>query len=393
VKEPALVAAFLLAAALAARGEEPRTLGGGFGRPTPTPVPVPRAPAPPLAGRSPASPGLPSSPAASPAGPARTATELPGPRPRAAPTRSPASRTVATPPHAAAVVSVGYVLVPFVVTDRKGRPVPDLKPKDVTLLADDVPVAWDLFQASSDAPVSFAILLDGSGSMGLAGKMEGARAAIEALAAARAPGDDFALFVFAEAELRELVPFTEDAGKLLEAAGRVMPWGRTAFRDALARMPEKSLKGKNGSRAIVLLSDGIDNDSEITEQELESLMEGVEVPVYPLGIRSPGGLPLPPAGKTLEWTLNIDVLALVARITGGRMGVVDDPAQLPLRILDIQRDLRSQYLIGFSPTGTGPIRYRRLTLRVAGPARPVRVRAGYRGTDPPAIGMHRPGAK
>ena len=75
------------------------------------------------------------------------------------------------------------------------------------------------------------------------------------------------------------------------------------------------------------------------------------------------------------------------------MALVDDPSQLPARILDIQKDLRSQYLIGFSPTGLGPVRYRRLTLRVAGPARPVRVRAGYRGSDPPAHGPRSSGTK
>jgi len=288
---------------------------------------------------------------------------------------------------------VGYVLVPFVVTDRKGRPVPGLEEDDVTLLSDGVPVAYDLFQGSADAPVSYAVLLDGSGSMGLAGKMEGARAAIRALAASRVPGDDFALFVFAEGEVREVVPFTEDPSRIVAAARRVKPWGKTAFRDALARMPEASLRGKNGSRAIVLLSDGIDNDSEISEEELAKLMEGVEVPVFPLGLRSPGALTRPLPGTTLEWMLNIDVLAQIARITGGRMAVVDDPALLPDRILDIQKDLRSQYLIGFSPTGQGPVRYRRLTLRVAGAARPVRVRAGYRGSDPPAFGTRRPRTK
>ncbi len=297
------------------------------------------------------------------------------------------------PQRAAADVSVGYVLVPFVVTDRKGRPVAGLKEKDVTLLADGVPVDYDLFQGSSDAPVSFAILLDGSGSMGLAGKMEGARAALRALAEARVPGDDFALYVFAEGEVKEIVPFTEDARAILAAADGVKPWGKTAFRDALALMPEKSLQGKNGSRAIVLLTDGIDNDSELSDEELGGLMEGVEVPVFPLGIRSPGGIAAPPPGQTLEWSLNVDVLSRIARITGGRMAIVDDPALLPEKVLDIQKDLRSQYLVGFSPTGTGPVRYRRLTLRVAGPARPVRVRAGYRGSDPPAFGPRRPGAK
>jgi len=375
------VAALLLAVTLGARGEEPRRLRGGFGHLTPTPT---RTPAPRPTPR-PTATGFPR--------PTATAAARPVPVQAAPPTRSPAPRAARTPSRTSADVSVGYVLVPFVVTDRKGRPVPGLKEGDVTLLADGVPVAWDLFQGSADAPVSYAILLDGSGSMGLAGKMEGARAAIEAIAATRVPGDDFALFVFAEGEVTEVVPFTEDAGKIVAAARQVKPWGKTAFRDALARMPEKSLEGKNGSRAIVLLSDGIDNDSEITEAELSKLMEGVEVPVFPLGIRSPGALMRPLPGMTVEWLLNIDVLAHIARITGGRMAVVDDPSLLPDRILDIQRDLRSQYLIGFSPTGTGPVRYRRLTLRVAGPARPVRVRAGYRGTDPPAHGPLRPGAK
>jgi hypothetical protein len=119
---------------------------------------------------------------------------------------------VGTPPRAAADVSVGYVLVPFVVSDRKGRPVAGLRQKDVTLLSDGVPVAYDLFEWSIDAPVSFAVLLDGSGSMALAGKMEGARAAIRALAESRVPGDDFALFVFAEGELKEGRPVHGGSG-------------------------------------------------------------------------------------------------------------------------------------------------------------------------------------
>ncbi len=403
---PSILFVVFLAAAVPAPGEEPGRLGGGFGRPVPTRTPTPRSmPRSAPAGSPTAKPVLSATTPASPAQPAAAATPKPGavstalpaaparPTAPAARVRPAGARVAPTPPRAAADVSVGYVLVPFVVTDRKGRPVPDLKEKDVTLLSDGAPVAYDLFQGSSDAPVSYAVLLDGSGSMGLAGKMEGARAAIEALAATRVPGDDFALFVFAESEVREVVPFTGDATKLSGAARQVKPWGKTAFRDALARMPEKSLQGKNGSRAIVLLSDGIDNDSELTESELAKLMEGVDVPVFPLGIRSPGALMRPLPGMTVEWMLNIDVLSQIARITGGRMAVVDDPALLPARILDIQKDLRSQYLIGFSPTGHGPVRYRRLTLRVAGSARPVRVRAGYRGSDPPAHGPRSSGTK
>ncbi|MBK8597859.1 MAG: VWA domain-containing protein [Holophagales bacterium] len=404
------IATFLLAARLAAAGEEPRRLDGGFGRPVPTRTPSPGPIASPTAVRTPPPPLVPApratagpSPRAT-APPAVRATTLPAPPARpaaplatrpAAPTatRPAAPRPAATPPRKSADVSVGYVLVPFVVTDRKGRPVGDLREQDVTLLSEGVPVAWDLFQKSADAPVSYAVLLDGSGSMGLAGKMEGAIAALETLAATRIPGDDFALFVFAEGELKEIVGFTEDAEKIVEAARRVKPWGKTAFRDALVRMPEESLHGRNGSKAIILLSDGIDNDSRITEPELTKLMEGVEIPVYPLGLRSPGGLMRPLPGTTVEWLLNVDVLSHIARITGGRMSLVDDPAQLPSHVLSIQKDLRHQYLIGFSPAGSGPVRYRSLTLRVAGPARPVRARAGYLGSDPPSHGPGGPGTR
>ena len=258
------IATLLLAAALAAPGEEPVRLGGGFSRPVPTRTPTPRPTPSPAAvrrSRRPSGSRLRVGHACAPrrGGPAARAARPARPRPPAA--RPPGSRAASAPPRAAADVSVGYVLVPFVVTDRKGRPVGDLREKDVTLLADGVPVAYDLFQGSADAPVSYAVLLDGSGSMGLAGKMEGARAALETLAATRVPGDDFALFVFAEGEVKEVVGFTEDAGRIVAAARQVKPWGKTAFRDALARMPEKSLQGKNGSKAIILLSDGIDNDS------------------------------------------------------------------------------------------------------------------------------------
>ena len=283
-------------------------------------------------------------------------------------------------------VSVGYVMVPFVLTDLKGKPIADLKEKDVTLLVDGQPVQTDLFSRSDDAPVSFTILLDSSGSMGLVGKMDGARAAVRALVEQKLPGDDFSLYVFSSGEVREIVPFTTDTGKLLAALGGVTPHGRTAFYDALARMPDRTLLGRNGSRAIVLLTDGIDNASELTRDDLATLLEGVDVPVYPIGLRSPGAPLVPPPGVTQEAMLNLDILAHVARLSGGLLSIVDGPAQLPAAITRIEKDLRTQYLMGFTPTGSGPVRYRRISLRLSGPARPVRVRAGYRGTLPPIKG-------
>jgi Ca-activated chloride channel family protein len=259
-----------------------------------------------------------------------------------------------------AATSVGYVLVPFVVTNLKGLPVRNLREKDVTLLVDGKPVKTDLFARSDDAPVSFTILLDGSGSMALAGKFEGARAAVRALVDQKIPGDDFALFVFAEGAVIESVPFTEDTARLVSAVAAVKPFGRTAFYDALAKMPDKS------------------------RDALAALLEGVDVPVYPIGLRSPGSPVIPAPGQSIEVLLNMEILGHVARLTGGRLAIVDDPARLPDAVRLIEKDLRAQYLLGFTPAGTGPARFHRIALRLSGPLRAIRVRAGYKGPSPSA---------
>jgi Ca-activated chloride channel family protein len=286
-------------------------------------------------------------------------------------------------PRATSAVSVGYVLVPFVVADTKGRPIRDVRKKDVTLLCDGAPVVTDLFDHSDDGPVSFAILLDGSGSMGLGRKMEGARAALRALLSRRVPGDDYALYVFSQGEAHEVVPFTNDAAQLTRALEAVAPFGKTALFDAIAKMPDKSLLGKNGARAILLLTDGIDNASKLTEAELTQIMEGIEVPVYPMGLRASDAVGTPPPGFTKESLLNLDVLGHIARMSGGRMGIVTEPEELEGAVREIEKDLRSQYLVGFTPTGAGAVRYHRLALRISGRPKVIRVRAGYRGTDPP----------
>ena len=297
-------------------------------------------------------------------------------------TPTPASQPV----KATTSVDVSYVLVPFVVTNLKGLPVRDLREQDVTLLVDGAPVKTDLFARSDDAPVSFTILLDGSGSMGLAGKLAGARAAVSALVEQKIPGDDFALFVFAEGAVQEVVSFTEDAARVVVAVNAVKPFGRTAFFDALARMPDKSLLGKNGSRAIILLTDGVDNASELSRDDLAALLEGVDVPVYPIGLRSPGAPVFPAPGQSLEAFLNLEILGHVARLTGGRLSIVDEASRLPDSIRLIEKDLRAQYLLGFTATGTGPVRFRRIALRLSGPLRAIRVRAGYKGPAPPLKG-------
>ena len=276
-------------------------------------------------------------------------------------------------------ISVGYVMIPFTAVGEKGLPITDLRASEVKLLVDGRTVRSDMFEKSENAPVSFTILIDASGSMALAGKMDAARAAIGALIAHRRPGDDFSLWMFAESEARELVPFTSNVAQISNALSWVKPYGKTAFFDALAQMPDASRLGSNPSRAIILLSDGIDNASKLTRAEIAHLLEGESVPIYPLGIREPEEQ----KGGKREELSDIDVLGEVATLTGGRLQFGSRPEQIAVAVANIEKDLRAQYLVGFAPTGSGEVQYRQISLRVARKVRAVRVRAGYRGTAPP----------
>ena len=280
-------------------------------------------------------------------------------------------------------IAVNYVVVPFVALDDRGRPLQTLRGKDVGLLVDGIPASFDMFERAYDAPVSYTILLDVSGSMALAGKMAGARTAVNALVATRKRGDDFSLWAFADGEVAEIVPFTENTGEIMTAVFRLEPYGKTAFHDALAKMPDKTILGKNGSRTIILLTDALDNASVITREELTRVLESVDVPIYPLGLRPK--VTLEGQAATPEHLTDIELLEELARISGGRALITNNLVELESGIRAIQNDLRSQYLLGFAPTGRGSVRFRKIALKIPGKNRVVRVRAGYRGTEPPVI--------
>jgi len=281
-------------------------------------------------------------------------------------------------------VSVGYVMVPFTVLDRNGAPITNLRRRDVSLSVEGQRVRTDLFEQSMNAPVSWTILLDASGSMALAGKMDAARAAVSTLLNHKRPGDDFALFTFAESEATETVPATDDGDAIRRAMFDVKPYGKTAFFDALATMPDRSELGKNPTRAIVLLSDGIDNASRHTRASLAQIFEGSSIPIYPLGLRDPAELK-PHQVVPYEELSDLALLDAVANLTGGKLYLGRSAEQLTRGVAAMQKTLRAQYLIGFTPTGKGEVKYRRIALQLAGRARVVRVRAGYRGTEPPAL--------
>jgi Ca-activated chloride channel family protein len=275
-----------------------------------------------------------------------------------------------------------YVLVPVVVLDKKGRFVEGLEKKDLQLRVQGVRVDLDTFEKDDAAPASFAFLIDTSGSMRLARKLDYAKAAVRHIISQRKPGDDFALFAFAEEEVRLVSDFSHDPARLLAALDGLEAGGQTALFDAVAATPSKMLAGKNGKRAIVLFSDGVDNASRLSPAEMAEILQQVSIPVYAIGMKNASFDRLTDEERS---KLSVDNLRMLAASSGGKMYLPGGEEDLGPVSEKISAEVRKQYLLGFTPSGRGEVKYRLLVVTVVKTGTwDVRARRGYRGTAPVA---------
>ncbi len=193
-----------------------------------------------------------------------------------------AARAQAAPPfkfHA----RVREVLVQVTVLGKKNRPVNNLTENDFQVLENGVPQKLDYFE-HSDAPVSVGLLIDNSGSM------SNKRAAVEAAALAfihdSNPQDEIFVVNFNEIPYLD-APFTNQISVLQHALDRIESSGGTALYDAtVASLDELSLHGKNQKRALLIVTDGEDDDSEYTlEQTIRAAEKEKNAPmIYCIGI-------------------------------------------------------------------------------------------------------------
>jgi Ca-activated chloride channel homolog len=279
-----------------------------------------------------------------------------------------------------------YVLVPVVVLDKKGRFVEGLEKKSFQLRVQGIRVDLDTFEKDDNAPASFAFLIDTSGSMRLASKLEYAKAAVRRIVGQRKSGDDFALFAFAEEEVRLVADFSRDPARLLAALDGLEAGGKTALFDAVAATPSRMLAGKNGKRAIILFTDGVDNASKITPAEMAEILQQVSIPVYAVGMKNASFDRLTDEERS---QLSVDNLRMLAASSGGKMFLPGGEEDLGPVAEKVTAEVRKQYLLGFTPSGRGALEYRVLVVTVVKPGSwDVRARRGYRGTAPVAAAAH-----
>jgi VWFA-related protein len=273
-----------------------------------------------------------------------------------------------------------YVLLPVQVFDKKGRFAEGLEKKDFRVRVEGITVDVDTFERDDNAPVSFAFLIDTSGSMRLADKLEHAKSAVRHIVSQRRRGDDFALLTFAEDEVRIVDDFSSDPTRLLRDLDRLEASGGTALFDAVAATPSRMVSGRNGKRAIVLFTDGVDNASRLTSLEMAEILQQVSIPVYAIGMKNAAFDRLTEEERR---ELALDNLKILASSSGGLMLLAGGDEDLRPMAAKINWEVRKQYLLGFAPSGRGSPKYRIIMVSVARPGTwVVRARRGYRGSAP-----------
>lgn len=246
-------------------------------------------------------------------------------------------------------VEVRLVMIRATVLDGRGEVVSALTPDDFVLEENGIPQTIAVFGTVVDQPLRIAFLLDVSGSMGVRGKLEAAKGAVRRFVKALRPGDEAALLVFADGDVRVESEFSTAREPFLARLAQQEAYGQTAVRDALAVAPELVAAAGPGRKALVLITDGVDNASEMTSFEAMRLAREVQVPVYVLGLTD---LPRPlrgGAGRAPRGGSFLEVLAELARWSGGELFPVFSVAETEKAVARVEARLRAQYVIGYHP--------------------------------------------
>jgi Ca-activated chloride channel homolog len=236
-------------------------------------------------------------------------------------------------------VKVDLVLVPVTITDPMNRLVTGLDKDNFAIYQDKNPQVIRDF-SSEDAPVSIGLIFDMSGSMNT--KIEKAREAVSEFLKAANPQDEFFMITFADRP-EQIAPFTQNVSDIESRLLYTVPKGRTALLDAIYLGVNKMRDAKYPRRALLIISDGGDNHSRYTENEIRSLVREADISIYAIGIYDH-------FFPNEEERLGPELLSDITGITGGRAYAIDNPNDLADVATKIGIELRNQYVLAYRPS-------------------------------------------
>lgn len=263
---------------------------------------------------------------------------------------------------------VNLVEVYATVTDQTGQPVKDLKLPDFQVFEDGEPQTITTF-AAGEFPLSAALAIDRSWSMS-GRRLELAAAAARSFLGELGP-EDRSMIIAIGAEIEVVSPLSTDRSEQRGAVNALDPWSTTALHDAIIAAIER-IQPAEGRRALILLSDGTDRYSRATAAEALERARRSDVMIYPIAL-----------GKTRP-----ELFAELAVLTGGRSLHVQDPVKLESTLVGIARELRHQYLLGYTPERPlegGEGEWRSIQVKVNRPGVRVRARDGYLVKEGPTL--------
>ncbi len=239
-------------------------------------------------------------------------------------------------------VDTTLVVIPVSVTDSLRRFVLGLEPSDFRLLEDGNEQKITHFSAE-DAPLSVGLLIDTSGSMGP--KVETARQAAREFLKSLNTEDEAFLVEFSDTA-RLIQGFTSRTEEVSQGLDAMKGGGLTALLDAVNLGLGEMKKAKNPRKALVVISDGGDNNSRYTQAQIKDLVREADVQIYAMGVFEPVLFP----SLSKEEVSGPRLLSQVSEQTGGRAFGASEIGQLPAIAEKIAIELHNQYVLAFSPT-------------------------------------------
>jgi len=270
-------------------------------------------------------------------------------------------------------IHVSLVNLFVTVTDQRGGVIQDLSKDDFFLWEDDKKQRITHFATHEQSPLSVAVLLDVSGSMALRNKYSNSLKIIQKLAQNLKVRDELALFSFSDNIVTINVPFTAEKEKVVHMAEQIKPYGKTALYWAISVMPR--IMGKPKYRqAILLLTDGIDNRSILSLDEVLDNVQKTRLPIYTINFAYQSLHNV----RVKEDYARITILRTISQKTGGVYREVISAEDLDLVFNKIMSELRFQYILGYnSNQKPKPGSYHKIRLQTKKKKYIVRVRKGY----------------
>ncbi len=273
-------------------------------------------------------------------------------------------------------VRTEMVVLPVTVTDTRGESVAGLTAVDFRVYDDGRLQPITLFR-SGEVALTVGLIVDHSQSM--RSKLPAVNGAIAAFAEAGRADDELFVVGFNDRALLHPLPdgtpFTSDAAALSAALDAATPAGMTALYDAVALGLRHLPAGRSDRKALIVVTDGGDNASQLKYSQVRELARASEAVIYGVGLTG--------AQSQEE---NPEALKRLCRDSGGVAHFPTTQADISKAVRDIARDLRTQYTIGFAPAANSARHgFRSVKVAVVSPVGAkfrVRTRAGYTSRSP-----------